>query len=172
MDFVHALKDRIDAAYREQVIAAANGADLNLDQTVAVLAHIQRSPEQLAADVNRLRDRRRLAERLGELASLDQDVAKALQEYQRTDRLKRAAHDRLDQASSEHTRKKSVDTQLALNRGKHAVADAATRRMSSFKALEAAKRRRDLLKQEVLGGLETTALDGSDPTTAENFAFT
>lgn len=165
------LAERITGDYRNLVAAIVDGTEIDQEQAAGTLARAQRNPGQLAADVDRLRQRRQAAADVAEAEQLTRDVEAARSRYGAAVANEAAARAALDSASRDARTRNDLEARRALNRARAAVAEATVSRGSAFSELQSATRARDALREPARRMLEDTAAPGADTLTADEFAL-
>lgn len=166
------LAEHIATAYLGLVREAADAETIDPKRAADILARAGRRPEQLQADVDRLRLRRQAAADVAKAEQLTRDVEAARSRYADAVANESRARTRLDLANRDARTQNNLQARQAVNEARAAVAQAVTARGAAFGDVEAAIRARDTLRTPAVHILEDTREIGADAMLAERFALT
>lgn len=165
------LRKHVETAYRGLVSELADGAELNPSAAVKILAAVQRTPEQLQADVLRLQSRRRDVEQLAEVERLTVEVEQAQDAYRAAVKKQEASKAELSKAEQRKSADDNLENRKAVNESRRRLSDANDESALAFRHLEVIRKRRDGLRDELTRRLAETAISETDPAVPENFAL-
>jgi len=165
------LRNHIETEYRDFVQMLADGAELNPAATVKVLAGVQRSPEQLQADVLRVLSRKADVDQLAEVERLSADVEQAQEAYRAAVEKQEIAKAELARANQRKAEDDNLDNRKTVNEIRRRLSDANDEGSLSFRRLESARNKRDSLRDELTRRLAATAIPQTDAAVPENFAL-
>lgn len=169
---VSTLSSRIEEDYRAHVLAAADGTELDLSDTIAALSHFQRTPTQFKCDVELVIRRRELASRLPELSDLEEQIAEAGEAVRKTGQALKEAKAKLDRAGQVKSSNASAENKLAWNAAKRKVADERVKYDDAFKTKTGLVNRQKILDEEISGELDRTVRPSHDATDPDAFKLT
>lgn len=113
---------------------------------VKILAAVQRSPEQLQADVLRLESRRRDVEQLAEVEQLTVDVGQAQDAYRAAVAKQETAKAELARADQRKSADDNLENRKAVNESRRRLCDGNDESALAFRHLETVRKRRDTLR--------------------------